>query len=593
MENTVPTPSLFATRLIAALTLMCTAAVSNAQSSDGAPLGPYNIPTDAYIVRYEGVFAPVVSESGMVATQNDIATKIGVDILNRGGNAIDASVAVGFALNVTLPRAGNIGGGGFMVLHDAASGTQTTVDYRETAPTGVRPTDFLTEGGEKDRDSRFTWPAVGVPGSVAGFYKAWEMGGSVPWAELVAPSVALARDGFPVSYDLAEILAAKRTWLTGNPATASEFYKPDGTPYKAGEIMRRPTLARTHEAIANDGPAAFYEGEIADLIAADMARHGGHIDKRDLADYEAIVREPVRGSYRGYEIVSMPPPSSGGIAIVEILNILEDYPLSAWGYSADSLHVITEAMKLTFADRGNYLADPAYFDVPVAQLTDKSYARERGSLIRMDRAIPVDQLSGGINIDEGPSTTHFSIVDAEGNAVSNTYTLSSSFGAGLTVAGTGILLNNQIHTFSVRAGIEGAEGFIASHANRIEDGKRPVSSQSPTIVLKNGKPFLVVGSPGGSRIITTVAQTIINVIDFDMNIAEATNQRRIHHQWIPDVLEVEPGFNLDTQRLLESLGHNVRETATMGSTQSIQVTDHYVFGASDPRRPNALSAASE
>ena len=236
---------------------------------------------------------------------------------------------------------------------------------------------------------------------------------------------------------------------------------------------------------------------------------------------------------------------------------------------------------------------PAYFDVPVRQLTDKDYAKERASLIRMDRAIPVDQITGGINVDEGPSTTHYSIVDADGNAVSNTYTLSSSFGAGLTIADTGILLNNQIHTFSVRAGIPGAEGFIASHANRIEDGKRPVSSQSPTIILKDGKPYLVVGSPGGSRIITAVVQTIVNVIDFDMNILEATNQRRIHHQWIPDVLEVEPGFNIDTFRLLEALGHNVKETATMGSTQSIQVTDHFVFGASDPRRPNALSAASE
>ena len=589
----MPVSAPFAARAIIAFAFLSAASSASSQTGSDAPLGPYNIPTDAYIVRYEGVFAPVASESGMVATQNDIATRVGVDILNRGGNAIDASVAVGFALNVTLPRAGNIGGGGFMVVHDAATGTQTTIDYRETAPTGVTAADFLTEDGEKDRDSRFTWPAVGVPGSVAGFYKAWEMGGSMPWAELVAPSVELARDGFPVSYDLAEILAAKMDWLTGNPATASEFYKPDGTAYKAGEIMRRPTLARTHEAIANVGPAAFYEGEIADLIVADMARHGGHIDKRDLADYEAIVRDPVRGRYRGYEIVSMPPPSSGGIAIIEILNILEDYPLSAWGYSANSLHVITEAMKLTFADRGNYLADPAYFDVPVSRLIDKDYARERGAQIRMDRALPVDQVTGGINVDEGPSTTHFSIVDAAGNAVSNTYTLSSSFGAGLTIAGTGILLNNQIHTFSVRAGIPGAEGFIASHANRIEDGKRPVSSQSPTIVLKDGKPYLVVGSPGGSRIITTVAQTIINVIDFGMNVAEATNQRRIHHQWIPDVLEVEPGFNLDTQRLLRALGHNVEETATMGSTQSIQVTDHYVFGASDPRRPNALSAASE
>lgn len=576
--------------MIAASVLSATPAMG--QSAGDDVRGPYNIPSDAYIVRYNNVFAPVVSERGMVATQNDIATRVGVDILNRGGNAIDASVAVGFALTVTLPRAGNIGGGGFMVTYDADSGEATTIDYRETAPTGVRATDFLNEEGEKDRASRFTWPAVGVPGTVAGLHKAWEMGGSMAWEALLAPSVDLARNGFEVSFDLAEILAAKKPWLGENAATAFEFYKADGSAYRAGEIMRRPVLADTLEAIGREGPSVFYTGEIADLIVADMARHGGHIDKRDLADYEAIVREPVRGRYRGYEIVSMPPPSSGGIAIIEILNILEEYPLSTWKYSAKSLHAIAEAMKLTFADRGNYLADPAYHDVPVRQLTDKDYARSRGRQIRMDRAMPVDQLTGGINVDEGPSTTHFSIVDADGNAVSNTYTLSSSYGSGLTIAGTGILLNNQIHTFSVRAGIPGAEGFIASQANRIEDGKRPVSSQSPTIVLKDGKPFLVVGSPGGSRIITTVVQTIINVIDFGMNIAEATNQRRIHHQWIPDVLEVEPGFNPDTARLLESLGHNVKETSTMGSTQSIQVTDRYVFGASDPRRPNALSRAS-
>ena len=350
----LPQPS-FALFAIAA-TLLAPGAAKG-QASD-APLGPYDIPTDAYIVRYNDVFAPVVSQGGMVATQSDIATRVGVDILDRGGNAIDASVAVGFALAVTLPRAGNIGGGGFMVVHSADTGESTTIDYRETAPTGVRATDFLDENGEKDRESRFSWAAVGVPGTVAGMHKAWELGGSMPWADLLAPSVTLAREGFRVNYDLAEVLASKQPWLNGNPATASAFFKPDGTAYKAGETMRRPLLADTLEAIADDGPDVFYRGDIADKIVADMERHGGHIDKRDLADYEAIVREPVRGTYRGYEIVAMPPPSSGGIAIIEILNILEDYPLKAWGYSANSLHVLTEAMKLTFADRGNYLADP-------------------------------------------------------------------------------------------------------------------------------------------------------------------------------------------------------------------------------------------
>ncbi len=556
--------------------------------------GPYNIAKDAYIVRYNDVFLPVVSTNGMVSTQNDIATQIGIDILNQEGNAIDAAVAVGFALAVTLPRAGNIGGGGFMVVHDATINESYTVDYRETAPSGVTAGDFLDEQGEKLDSSRFDWPAVGVPGTVAGLYKVWQKGGSLAWSDLLAPAIQLAENGFVVSYDLAELLASKVDWLTQNQASANSLYRAGGEPYAAGDIMRRPWLARTLRLIAEKGPDVFYRGAVAEQIVSDMERFGGHIDRHDLAEYEAIIRRPIRGNYRGYEIVSMPPPSSGGIAIVEALNILENFPMQGWGYSAQSVHVMAEAMKLTFADRGNYMADPTFFDVPVSELTDKSYAAERASLIRLDRATPSSTIDGGLApFDEGDSTTHYSIVDANGTAVSNTYTLSSSFGSGLTISDTGILLNNQIHTFSVRAGIKGAEGFIASHANRVEEGKRPVSSQSPTIVMKDGKVFLVVGSPGGSRIITAVIQMIVNVIDFQMNIAEATNQRRIHHQWIPDILEVEPGFNLDTLSLLESLGHNVEETFTMGSTQSIYVGSNYLFGASDPRRPNALTLGTE
>ena len=552
--------------------------------------GPYNISKGAYIVRYNDVFAPVVSQRAMVATQNDLATSVGVSILEGGGNAIDASVAIGFALTVTLPRAGNIGGGGFMVVHDATEGEQYTIDYREAAPSGVKASDFLDDQGEKDRNSRFTWKAVGVPGTVAGLYKAWQKGGSMPWPELLRPAIDIAEGGFPVSYDLAELLASKQDWLKSDPGSAREFYQSNGEPYKPGESWRRPALARTLRLIAEEGPKVFYSGEIGEKIAAAMAANGGHVDTTDLVDYRAIVRPPVRGTYRGYDIVSMAPPSSGGVAIVEILNILESFPLSSWGYSAKSLHHIAEAMKLGFADRGNYLADPAYFDVPVAQLTDKRYAESRANMIDAEAALPARDIKGGIRISESPDTTHYSVVDEQGNAVSNTYTLSSSFGAGLTVPDTGILLNNQIHTFSVRADVPGAEGFIASQANRVEEGKRPVSSQSPSMVLKDGKVYLVVGSPGGSRIITTVVQLIVNVIDFGMNIAEATNERRIHHQWIPDVLEVEPGFNTDTIELLRARGHEVKETATMGSTQSIQIRAPYLFGASDPRRPNALSA---
>lgn len=576
-------------RILVAVGLACLAPIGVANGD-----GPYDIAKDAYIVRYNDVFPPVVAQRGMVSTQSDIATRIGVDILEKGGNAIDASVAVGFALAVTLPRAGNLGGGGFMVIYDAETGEPTTLDYREMAPTGVTAADFLDDKQEKDDASRFRWPAIGVPGTVAGMHKAWSAYGSLPWKDLLEPAIRLACDGFPINYDLAELLSTKESWLKTNAASAQEFYKDDGETYAPGEIMRRPALAKTLEIVADQGPDAFYRGEIADKIVADMERHGGHIDRQDLALYEAVFREPIRGTYRDYEIVAMPPPSSGGIALVEALNILEGFPLSEWQYSAKSLHVIAETLKLTFADRGNYLADPAFFEVPVETLTDKAYARSRAERIDLTVATPSSEIAGGLApYSESPSTTHYSIVDEAGNAVSNTYTLSSSFGSGLTIADTGILMNNQIHTFSVRAGIDGAEGFVASEANKIEDHKRPVSSQSPTMVLKDDKPFLVLGSPGGSRIISTVLQLIVNVVDFDMNIAEATNQRRIHHQWIPDKLEVEPGFNLDTVELLQSKNQNVEVTFTMGSTQSIHIDDEYIFGASDPRRPSALTLGAD
>lgn len=557
-----------------------------AQSS--APPGPYGLDRDAYIVRYKDVYAPVIGQTGMVATQSDFATRVGELILNKGGNAIDASVAVGFALAVTLPRAGNLGGGGFMLIYDQHESEVLSLDYRETAPSGVSAADFLNADGSKNQQSKFNWSAVGVPGTVAGLHAAWEKYGSMPWAELVQPSIDLAKNGFEVNYDLAEILDIKASWLQSNPATKKAFYKANGQSYVAGEIMRRPNLAKTLELIAKQGPDVFYKGEIAKRIAAEMQAQGGYIDLDDLAAYQAKFRPTLTGTYRGYQVAAMPPPSSGGVAIIEALNILENFDLNGLGYSADYLHLLAETMKLAFADRGEFLADPDFVDVPIKKLLDKNYAKKLANKIQIDQVLDLSQ-SSTAEIKESPSTTHYSIVDKYGNAVSNTYTLSSSFGAGLTIPETGILLNNQIHTFSVRAGIEGAKGFIASQANRVEEGKRPVSSQSPTIVLKDGKPYLIVGSPGGSRIITAVLQMISNVIDLDMNVAEATNQRRIHHQWIPDYIELEPGFNTDTARLLEQKGHKTKTTFTMGSTQSIQVKDGYLFGSSDPRRPNALS----
>jgi len=550
--------------------------------------GPYNMGSEG-IVRYEDVFHPVVGTKGMVSSQNTLASQVGVDILNAGGNAIDASVAMGFVLAVTLPRAGNLGGGGFMVLHSAKEAKTTTLDYRETAPTGVTAQHFLMKSGKKDRSSKDSWHAMGVPGTVAGLYQAWQDYGSgkISWHHLLQPAIDLAENGFIVNYDLAQLISAKQHWLLENEATKKAYFKPDGTLYLAGDLMKRPELAWSLSQIATQGKKAFYRGEIAKKIVADMDKNNGHIDLDDLANYRVKERSAIIGNYRGYQIASMPPPSSGGVAIVEALNILENFPLKQWGKSAQYYHVMAEAMKLSFADRGLHMSDPDFYDVPVPWLIDKNRANKLAKNINLNIARPSSEIKGGDLPKESPSTTHYSVIDAQGNAVSNTYTLSASFGTGKVIAGTGILMNNQLHTFSVRAGIPGAVGFIASNANRLQTNKRPVSSQSPTIVLKDGKPFLLVGSPGGSRIINVVLQMISNVIDHDMNVAEATNERRIHHQWIPDVLEVEPGFNRDSMQLLMNMGHKVKETRTMGSSQSIMVTKDYYLGSSDPRRPNA------
>lgn len=572
------------------LVAMCLSVVA-VPSLAQEPAHPYNL-SKTGIVRYQDVFHPVVAENGMVSTQNALATQVGVDILKRGGNAIDASVAVGFALAVTLPRAGNLGGGGFMVYHSAKDDKNYAIDYREIAPTGVNAAHFLTDKGEKDRSSALSWHAAGVPGSVAGFYDSWENFGSkaLSWQQLLQPAIDLAEQGFVVNYDLAQILASKQAQLSTNAAAKRAFYKADGSIYRQGEILKQPNLAWTLKQISTSGKDGFYKGAVAEKIVTDMNKHGGHIDMDDLKGYEVIIKEPVIGNYRGHDIVAMPPPSSGGVTVIGMLNIMEQFPLQEWGPASDSFHVMAEAMKFAFADRGTHMADPAYYPVPVDWLIDKQRAKKLAKRISLDKSIDANSLKGDVFTQEGPSTTHFSIVDSHGNAVSNTYTLGYSFGNGKVIEGTGFLLNNQIHTFSVRAGIEGAKGFIASSANKLEAGKRPVSSQSPVIIMRDGKVFLATGSPGGSRIINAVVQMISHSIDHKMNVAEATNQRRIHHQWIPDVLEVEPGFNRDTIKALKDKGQNVKETFTMGSTQSIMVDRGFIYGASDPRRPNALSS---
>ncbi|MCB9946346.1 MAG: gamma-glutamyltransferase [Rhodospirillaceae bacterium] len=540
-------------------------------------------------------FHPVIAQNGMVASQEATATEVGVDILRRGGNAVDAAVAVGFTLAVTLPRAGNIGGGGFMLVHLAGSGETVAIDYRERAPAASDRDMYLDAEGNADPElSRFTQLAVGVPGTVAGLALAHERYGSGTFtlAELMQPAIDLAENGIPVTGGLANSLADLRDRLTRWPTSAAIFYRPDGSDFDVGDTLVQADLAQSLRQIAEQGPAAFYDGPIGEAIVAELAQGNGIMTLDDLRAYEAVVREPVTGDYRGYRIASMPPPSSGGIHIVQILNILEDVPVADLGHnSAQTIHWMAEAMKLAYVDRSEYLGDPDYWEVPMAGLTSQDYADALRAGIDPDHARPAAEIGPGDPAPyESPQTTHFSVVDADGNAVANTYTLNFSYGTGLVAGGTGILLNNELDDFSAKPGVPNAYGLIGGDANAVAPNKRPLSSMSPTFVFDpDGRLFLVTGSPGGSRIITTTLQVIMNVIDHGMNIAEATNAVRIHHQWLPDELRIEEGLSPDTIRLLEGMGHTVVVRDAMGSTQSIMVTDGGFAGASDPRQPDALT----
>ncbi|MBO9461868.1 gamma-glutamyltransferase [Labrenzia sp. R5_0] len=550
---------------------------------------------DSPIYSLKDRFQPETAQNGMVASQEAVASRVGVDILKKGGNAVDAAIATGFALAVTLPRAGNLGGGGFMMIHLADSGDTKALDYREMAPAAAFKDMFLGEDGEPDNQkSRFSGLAVGVPGTVAGFAEAFEKHGSgkLTWAELVAPAIGLAENGIEVTPDLAASLTASAKRLLQDPATAAIFYKTGGLPFVPGETLKQTDLAATLKLIADKGAAGFYTGEVAEKIAQKVTASGGGMTTEDLAGYKPIWRNPVVGSYHGYEIASMPPPSSGGVHIVQILNMLQGYPLAEYGpNSADSIHVMAETMRRAYADRSKYLGDPDFVDVPVKGLTDPAYAAELVKSIKMDVATPSEEVKPGDPFPyESNQTTHYSVVDKDGNAVSNTYTLNFSYGVGLTADGTGVLLNNELDDFSAKPGVPNAYGLIGGTANAVEGGKRPLSSMSPTLVFKDGKLFLATGSPGGSRIITTTLQIILNVVDHGMNIAEATAAPRIHNQWLPDEIRIEEGLSPDTIRLLEARGHKVEVKNAMGSTQSIMLVDGVLAGASDPRRPGALSA---
>lgn len=532
---------------------------------------------------------PESALNGMVSSREKLASEAALQVLKEGGNAIDAAVTLGFAMAVTTPQAGNIGGGGFMMIHSADTNTTVAIDYREKAPLAATRDMFLDSDGNVDKErSRYSRLAAGVPGTVAGFALALEKFGTISLAESLAPAIELAQNGFPVNDDLYQSLKTGKARVQKHaPHALKYFYDNKGTPYPPGHVITLPELAKSLTLIAEQGPDAFYKGPIADLIVKDMEENGGIITKEDLENYQAVVRKPVRGTYKGYEIVSMPPPSSGGVHIVQILNILEPFDLKASGHnSAKTIHLMAEAMKFAYADRSKHLGDSDFNPIPIEWLTSKDYATDIRSRMNTEAATPSLEILPGQPIHEGLDTTNFTVMDKNGNAVANTYTVNFSFGSKIMPQGTGFFLNNEMDDFSSKPGVPNAYGLIGGEYNSIESEKRMLSSMSPTIVLKEGKPFLLTGSRGGSQIITVSLQVILNVLEHEMNLTEAVSASRVHHQWLPDVLRIERGISLDTQTILSKMGYEIKEGGAMGTANSVSLQDEIYYGAADPRRPD-------
>lgn len=589
------TYSFFVVCCLAILVSSCSSATQPV-TVPGNPM-PADDQAQAPIINFQERFIPLATRGGMVVGPEKIAAEIGAQIMREGGNAVDAAVATGFALAVTFPRAGNLAGGGFMLIHLADENRQTLIDYRETAPAAATRDLFLNNDGEVDRRREyFSHQSAGVPGTVAGLLYAQEKYGRLSRRQVLAPAVKLASAGFPVSFGLQFSLQARAEQLGKNPEAKRLFFKSDGSLLPIGEIWRQPDLAWTLKQIQRSGHDGFYRGRVAQLITAEMEAGDGLITEDDLAGYRVVEREPVRGTFHNFEVVSTPPPSSGGIHIIQMLNILEGYDLADMGHnSAAYLHHLTESMKLAYADRSTYLGDPDYVNVPITQLTDKGYAQRQRALINSSAATPSAKIAPGRELRAAPyestETTHYSVADADGNVVANTYTLNFSFGSHIAVPGTGMLLNNEMADFASRPGSANAYGLVQGEANKIEPGKRPLSSMSPTIAFKDGQPWLATGSPGGSVIITTVLQTLLNAMAFDMNIATAAAEPRVHHQWLPDVLRLEQGVSRDTENLLREMGHQLElSKRTTGRTNSIMLEDSWRYGATDTRRPEGWVA---
>ena len=570
---------------------------------------PINQASEAPIINPKTRFHPVYGTLGMVVTQEAIASQVGADILAEGGNAIDAAVASGFALAVTLPRAGNLAGGGFMVIHLANEDKTIALDYREMAPAESHREMFLNEAGDVDKKvARYSIKSSGVPGTVAGLLHAHKSYGLLSIEKVLNPAIKLARDGFKVNLDLSSSLTSRYERLSSNPASRNYFFKPNGESYQPGEVLIQHDLANTLKRISEYGRAGFYEGKTAKLIVDEMKNLGGLITLDDLRKYRVVTREPVCGDFHGNTICAMPPPSSGGVHLIQMLNILEGWDLRSLGHnSAAYIHRLAEAMRRAYADRSIYLGDPDFYRVPIDDITDKNYANALRSGINLAKATPSVDVQSGLDIDpemlqvgkklsddESSETTHFSTWDQWGNVVSNTTTLNFSYGNGISIPGAGFLMNNEMDDFSAKPGTPNAFGLLGGVANAIEPGKRPLSSMTPSIVFdKTGSPLLVTGSPGGSTIITTVLQTILNVLVFEMGIAEGASVPRVHHQWFPDRLLLESGISRDTVHLLSVMGHNIGDAEyVLGDTQSIQRgPKNSLFGASDPRRPGAAAVA--
>jgi len=553
----------------------------------------FSLVIEADILNRDSIVHPAVSNSGMVVSQHYLATEVGKTILDQGGNAIDASVAVAFALAVVLPRAGNIGGGGFLVLHNAEKNKNYALDYREMAPAAADRDMYLNEDGSLNKStSRLGYLAGGIPGTVAGMWEAHQKFGSMPWEDLLKPAIKLAQAGFKVSPFMADSINRAHSSMKDYPSTVKIFF-PE-FPLKPNHNLVQKDLAATLKRIAQNGKDGFYKGKTAKMFAAAMKKNNGLITEDDLKNYKAVWREPLVGNYKDFKIVTMPPPSSGGVHLIQMLNVLSNFDLKKLGHnSRDYILLLTEVMKYAYADRSKYLGDPDFYEVPVSKLIEQVYAASIANSITIGKITSSDEIYPGAMLPpEGMETTHFSISDKFGNTVSNTYTINSSYGAKVVVEGLGFLLNNEMDDFAAAPGIPNQFGLLGGDANKIEPYKRPLSSMTPTIIFFQDKPYLITGSPGGSRIITTVLQMILNVIEFEMEVSDATVQPRIHHQWKPDVLGLEKGFNRSVIELLMRSPQKLYVHSPGTSLESIVLKNSYHYGFGDTRRPDSLAKGS-